>query len=190
MLAESPAPPGSWDPVLDGMEKPPSVYTKSIFFAREKSMTRAIVLMVLWEEQLSRRRKLWQTGPEQSAQAAVQLKSNPVGFLDPHKYTDLSVIWTVAWRGGRVMTKHRCSKRDVLLCGHTRAASPRGPGVPIVLPFSGSYTQTITGLRWPGLRCLLDITNSATWIFAVVATYDWQLHGGASSDPRVVRSSL
>lgn len=102
--------------MLDGVEKPPSVYTMSNFFACEWLMKCVIVLTGLWEGQLPRRRKLCQSGPEPSAQAAVQLKSSSIGLVDlPLKYTDPCVVWIVSLRGGRVMTKQRCSRRHILL---------------------------------------------------------------------------
>lgn len=94
-----------------------------------------------------------------------------------------------------MMTKQRCSKRHVLLCGYTRAASvaaaiPKPPRGCIVLSMkAGEHSQDVNmqavlhllgHLRavnsdLPGLRCILgalDITNNGARIFAVVASYD------------------
>lgn len=79
--------------MLKGMGKLSPGCTKSIFFTFEKQLTCAVLSQEAGEEQPSRGRKLGQTGPKQSAQADVQLKSSSTGLFTPHNSA-------VGWRGG------------------------------------------------------------------------------------------
>lgn len=70
-------------------------------------------------------------------------------FGPPNKCTDPSVVWTVTWRRGSVITNQRCSRRHVLLCGHTWAASiaaaiPKSPRACISLSMkAGEHSQDV-----------------------------------------------
>lgn len=78
------------------------------------------------------------------------------------------------------------------LPSHSGSISPKGSWAPLVLPHGDSYTQTTTGLHWPGLRGILgalDIIRIAAWMFAVVAALSDSFTGGSSGQLSLCRCS-
>lgn len=163
MLAESSAPHGSWDLVLNGMGKLSSGYTENFLCFWKVTDLYSFVTGGMGRTALQG--KALTNWPQTVSTGWYSAEEQLYRVLTPHNPT-------VAGRGGRVMTKQMLSRREVLLCHHPWAASPQGITGSPRAPSWRHLHQTTTGLHFPGLGCILgalEIISIAAWMFAAMA---------------------